>query len=471
MSAIQKIGDNIKYAPSRASSVSSQSLINLFFEKQSDDAKNPVMILGTAGLKLFTDLGFNTPIWGIHYFKSLLYIVTNDRVYTVNSAGVATDLGSIGTVNQNVQIVDNFENVQILKPSGELYIATPTSLTLVTSTDYVSAGSMTVLDGYLILNKITAGEEDQFFISGLRDASSYNALDFASAEAAPDSIVRVFATLKDLFIFGEKTIQVFYNSSDSSFPFTPMQNGLLEIGCAAKFSVAQAKTTVCWLANDKSVYAMEGYNYKKISDFEIDEILRKFDYVEDAIGSVYYEGGHTFYVLTFPTKDFTLVYDLATGLWHRRKSFGKGRWRVNGIVNAFNKNLAIDYETSKIYEIDLDTYTENGETLEREGITAPLFNNNNRFFVNTIQIDMETGVGLLSGQGQNPQIMLQISTDGGKTYSNELWRSIGTQGSYKTKVIWHRIGSSYNMCFKYRITDPIKVIISGFYASIKLGIR
>lgn len=471
MSALQKIKDNIQHAPSRGAAISSESLVNLFFEKQADEAKSPFAVFGTSGLKLFTNLNLNTPIWGIHYFNNYLYIVTNDSVYVVNSAGVATNLGGIGTVNQNVQIIDNFENIQILKPSGELYIATPASLTLVTDADYVPAGSMTVLDGYLILNKITAGNEDEFFISGLRNASSYDALKFANAEAAPDKIVRVFATLRDLLIFGENTIQVFFNSGNADFPFEPTQNGVIEMGCAAKLSVAQARSVVAWLGNDKSVYGMEGYNYKKISSFEIDELIRKLDYVEDAKADVYSEGGHVFYVLTFPTGDLTLVYDFSTGLWHRRKSFGAGRWRVNGITAAFGKNLAIDYSTSKIYEIDLDTYTEDGETIEREGITAPLFNNNNRFFVGNVQIDMEAGVGLLNGQGSNPQIMLQVSTDGGKTYSNEIWRTIGAQGSYKTKVIWHRLGYAYNMCFKYRITDPIKVIISGFYANIKTGIN
>jgi len=55
--------------------------------------------------------------------------------------------------------------------------------------------------------------------------------------------------------------------------------------------------------------------------------------------------------------------------------------------------------------------------------------------------------------------MLKISKDNGHTWSDEKWRPFGKIGEYLSRGIWHRLGSSYSWVFKFRITDPVKVVI------------
>ena len=74
---------------------------------------------------------------------------------------------------------------------------------------------------------------------------------------------------------------------------------------------------------------------------------------------------------------------------------------------------------------------------------------------------MQQGVGLNNGQGQNPQIMLQVSRDGGYTYGNEMWTSFGAQGEFLKRAEWRRLGVSRNYVFKFRISDPVKVVFIG----------
>ena len=66
---------------------------------------------------------------------------------------------------------------------------------------------------------------------------------------------------------------------------------------------------------------------------------------------------------------------------------------------------------------------------------------------------------LPTGQGDDPQAMLRWSNDGGSTWSNEHWVSIGKIGRYQNRAIWRRLGWSRDRIFEVAITDPVKPVI------------
>jgi hypothetical protein len=72
------------------------------------------------------------------------------------------------------------------------------------------------------------------------------------------------------------------------------------------------------------------------------------------------------------------------------------------------------------------------------------------------QLDLETGIGLESGQGVDPQVMLQWSDDGGYTWSNEYWVSAGTMGEQDVRALWYRLGRSRNRLYRVIVSDPVK---------------
>ena len=86
---------------------------------------------------------------------------------------------------------------------------------------------------------------------------------------------------------------------------------------------------------------------------------------------------------------------------------------------------------------------------------------NKRLTIDQMEIDMETGVGLSTGQGSNPQIMLAVSKDGGHEYGPEQWVSFGEMGKYGVRAVWRRLGIARDWTFKFRITDPVKRVIFG----------
>jgi len=80
-----------------------------------------------------------------------------------------------------------------------------------------------------------------------------------------------------------------------------------------------------------------------------------------------------------------------------------------------------------------------------------------------LQVVFEAGTGLITGQGSAANVMMQYSDDGGKTWSNEAWRSIGAIGRYKHRSIWRRLGKFRSRIFRWVVSDPIKVVVLAAY--------
>ena len=76
-------------------------------------------------------------------------------------------------------------------------------------------------------------------------------------------------------------------------------------------------------------------------------------------------------------------------------------------------------------------------------------------FFSSFQLDLETGRGATTGQGRDPQIMLQWSNDGGHTWSDEAWVSAGLQGQYTWRALWGRLGKSRDRAWRITMTDPV----------------
>jgi hypothetical protein len=66
--------------------------------------------------------------------------------------------------------------------------------------------------------------------------------------------------------------------------------------------------------------------------------------------------------------------------------------------------------------------------------------------------------------GYDPQVMLRWSDDGGHTWSNEHWSSIGKIGAYGHRTFWRRLGMTLKLrdrVYELSGTDPNKIAIMG----------
>lgn len=323
------------------------------------------------------------------------------------------------------------------------------------------ANTCTWLGGQFIVDG--GDNSDQFYTSP--DGVSWDALDFASAESNPDGLVRVFADNNEVTLAGENTIEYWGNSGGQDFQFSAIQGAAQEFGLAARWSLCKYNSGLAALMKPAmgqvQVMFISGYVPKPISTPEIDYLINNYSTVSDATFYAYMLGGHPMLQCNFPTAGKSWLYDASTGMWSPLEyGLSGARHRGELQLDYLNKTIIADYSTGDIYNLLPDTYTDNGTAIAREIVSRHIFHGNQRIRIDGLYVDMEVGVGLASGQGVNPQVMLQISKTNGAAWGTELWKTIGAIGKYLNRVTWRGLGSARDWLFKLRVTDPVKVVFT-----------
>jgi hypothetical protein len=197
--------------------------------------------------------------------------------------------------------------------------------------------------------------------------------------------------------------------------------------------------------------------------------------IADAFAFCFQMAGHSFYVLTFPTANATWLYDAATEqwvewLWRDSADNTLHRHRANCAAFFNGEHLVGDWESGEVYGLDLDTYTDAGDPIKRIRATQTTIAGAKRLFFGQLTVDMETGVGLTSGQGSAPLLMLRYSSDGGHTWSNEKTASIGAIGNYGARVRFGPTGSARGgRVWEISLTDPVRFAVFGADVEVEAG--
>lgn len=439
----------------RSPALIAERLVNLYAEKSPDGAKSPVNLVGSPGSTLFSAIATALPVRGMRVMSGVLYAVVGARLYSVDSSGTSTLLGTLDTTTNPVIMSDNGTQLCIVTNPNAFIYSVGGGLVQITDVDFPGATSVDFLDGYFIFSTPNSG---QFFISALYDGTAYDALDFATAESNPDNLVRCFVDHRELWLFGTQSTEIWYDSGDANFPFSRVEGAIAERGLGAVYSVAKLDNSIFWLDNTGIVRrADHGYVPVRVSTHAIEYQVSRGT-LSSCTAFTYAAEGHEFYVLTVPNVG-TFVYDAATALWHERKSYGVNQWNAGTYAYAYNKHLIGDTVTGNIYQLSLDTFSENGNPLIAEMVFPPIQMDGDWFRIHQMQLDMERG----TGGATDSMVTMETSKDG-VTWSNENWKSFGALGERIPRVLWYRIGR-YNTChIRFRISDPVKRAIYSAYA-------
>lgn len=434
-------------------------LVNVYSENQPQEGRFNVVNVASGGLKLFATVGTG-PIRGEINMNGTFIVVSGASVYEVASSGAATLLGGGITGSGLVSMAHNGTQTCIVVPGGNGYIATSSTLVQITDPDFMTAGSVTFIDGYFVFSEWNSGI---FFLSAINDGLTYDALDFATAESDPDNLVRVFEDHQELWLFGPDSIEVWTNTG-GTFPFTRLGGALLERGVRGQgaFSVQKMDNTVFWEGNDGGGYRADGFTPQRISTFSVDRGL-----AGGTLSSMAFEeGGHLFWAIDNETKTF--VYDPSNNLWHERESWQRNGWRVWVSVSVFDKTLMGSKVDGKIYQLDKDTHEDDGDAHIRVVDLTPPHADQQMVFHRELEVIFEMGGGLVSGQGSDPLVMMIYSDNGGRNWSNEQWRSLGKTGEYRRRAVWKRQGRSRDRIYRITFSDPIPLKMIG--AKVEAGI-
>lgn len=454
----------------RSTPVSAQRLINFYPELQPSTAKDQFIIHGTPGLAKLVEVG-SGPIHGMKEMNGVLYVVSGEELYSVTSIFTVTLIGTIAG-NSRVSLDHNGTQLLITNGSKGYVYSVSGGLSEITDTDFKQSYSVVYLDSYFFLAE--KGSKNMFS-SRILDGTTYNGLDFTSADGLPDNIVTLATNHRDLIVFCEKSIEIWYNAANSvGFPFSRINGGLITKGCRARYSVQNIDGIMLWLGDDNSVYMLDGYTSPRpISDPSIEYAMQKSNNLSAAYSYTYTEESHKFYCLTIPDLEQTWCFDLTTGRWHQRSyrvtpTNNMIRHRANCYEYAFGKHIVGDYHNNKIYEMSLDVYRDDGEEIHREATSPPIHNSRKKMIMDWLQIDIESGAGLVTGQGSDPKLFLQVSKDGGRTWYFKDDESAGKIGEYIHRSTWRNFGAFYDVILKMSISDPIKIVAINAEAKVEL---
>lgn len=441
----------LQLSQGRSSNWSGAVLVNCYAEKADGDKLQDFALISTPGLTLWHTVGVG-PSRGRIVVAGVLYVVSGTTLYSVTSGGVATNLGTIPGTGP-VRIAANYTEVCIAA-NGTGYVYS--GGTLQTPVPF-SVSDVCYADGYILWQ---IQDSEQFIISSLDDALTYDAADIASVEGAPDNLVGMVNDHREIQFFGEGTVEIYYNSGAAFFPFERQGNAFIERGCFDRNSIVKIDNTVTFCGDDRIIYTLNGYIPQRISTHVIEYYLRNITYCR---AWTYTQEGHKFYA--FECDNGTFLFDHATGAWHQRKSFGSDFWRCNGAISAYGQTLFFDRDNGNIYTASLDTYTENGNAISYE-ITLPTIEaGRERVTMYAFEVTIETGQG--NATVTDPQIALTYSDDGGHTWSNEMWTSAGLLGEYRTRAIWRKLGQFRVRQMKLVMTDAFYRLVIGYWADTR----
>lgn len=464
----------------RSTNVDAQKCINLYPVIDNSGGR-PMSLQPVPGLKTWKNLmQSDVPIRAMYKFSTTVaYVIAGRTVYKLDTSANATALAVIlDNSDGPCQLVDNGTQIMILDiTDGKGYVIESDVVTKIADLDYPLSSSLTYQDGYAIVSQ---KDSKKFSISTLDTASvaAYNAsdftrwatLDFASVGGLTSNLGAVVSDHDELWMMGTDQTGYYYNSS-GTFTFSKAQHPFQEAGLGGSpLCIVKLDNSLFWLDSWNTVRRAAGYTPVIISTPEVSYNIEQFSTISDATAFGYRQEGQFFYVLNFPTANKTYVYDVSTGFWHLRSSgLNEGRWRPSCYMDFAGKHLFGDYKDAVIYEGDHDLYTDAGNAFRAVRTTRFIDAQRKKAKMHRLELHMETGVSNTNAPGNDAQVMMKYSDDGGHNWSREHWRPIGKQGKYKDRVIWRKLGSSRERIFQFEITDPVDRVLIGLYADVTLG--
>jgi hypothetical protein len=389
-------------------------------------------------------------------------------------AGTYTNVpttGGLGTgATLDVTVSGNVATSVTLNNSGMGYSTNDNLRTNAIPYDATSTGAF-IQPSVTVTSVATPGAGFTATVSAITASTALNSLDIASKTGYPDILKGILTVHREIWLFGEFTTEVWYNTGAADFTFAIMPGVFIQYGCIAPQSIAKSDLTPFWLGQDKQGRAMilngVGYSAKRISTHAIETEIQGYSTVTDAIGFCYQQGGHVFYVLNFPTGKATWVYDVSTGQWHQRSSLDPQgnlvRHWPQKYVNAYQNDIVIDYRNGVLYTYDLTSFQDNGATIPRIRSFPHIKEENRRIVYSTFIADMSCGESSGSVTSAPPMVSLRWSDDGGHSWGNAIEQSFGSSGKYNASVQWQRLGLGRDRVFELSWSANVKTALNGAY--------
>lgn len=458
----------------------SEQLMNWYLETvESPNAPDRYVAYPSPGVTLWKTLP-NTPIRGLFTQNGRFWAVAGAGLYEVAEDKTVTAIGAMN-VDANPCTFASSGDVsnQLVVSSGNHVYWWPMGGGALT--DVLTGGVFVIFlnNRFVALDVAT----NTIHVSNFNDAAAFPGGNDQQRSISGDKWKSMLADGQYMWLFGGQKSDVYQFAGSGNTLFVPVQGVSINEGIGAPFSACIINNAPEWLNANEHGRAMilraENFSPVRRSTHAVEFAMQNYDLVQDAVAFPYQEDGHSFYVANFPTARASWVDDAAREMndsWHMRGYWDSAAmtyqaFRPQFHAFCFGKHLVGDRETGNIYEMSNSIYTDvDGTGIRRLRRTAPMRAELRRIFYGQVILNIETGVGLPSGQGSNPQIMARWSDDGGRTYGNEHWQTIGKIGAFRTRVNWPNTGAARQRVYEFVGSDPVPYRLIGGYVDANVGV-
>ena len=482
--------------PAISTVLDAQRAINLYPETALQTSESQIALIGTPGLSAPLVTLANSPVRALWAGNGRLFAVGGNHFYEIspNTGAVLTDYGAmagdaggISDLRAPCQVVANGTQLLVMNSvSQQIYNANSVGPAM---NSVFNGVALEYLDGFYVAiatgASLAGSNPNQINTSALGDGTSWPGLAVALRTGSADLTTQLAVVNEQLWIFGQKRIEVWYNAGTSPFPFARIQGATIDQGLLAPFSVVKLDNTLFWLGSDDRgvavVYRANGFQPERVSNHAIEQLIQYSGAIGAGINAFgYQEDGHTFYVLNLAGANSghgaAVVYDLTTKMWHERYFYNVGTLEVpraycfasvNSTAGAGGGtptalNFVGDRNTGAIYQMGLQ-YTNDNTTAIQRIRTAPHLSDKRRWVkYRSLEIVADIGTAAMT---------LSYSNDGGKTYgtlarSDATTAGMNNQGTGSNlptakRYRWWQLGRSLQRSFKVTILDannPIRLI-------------
>jgi len=420
------------------------------------------------GLKALLEIATFRKIDGLFWWENqqLIIVVSEGQTFKITgSTGAVSNLtGDLLELGARPTFTDNGDTL-VMANGGKMVKTDGVALTafIVDADAPTKVTHVAFLDQFILANEVGTGRFH--FADFVGDPDIWFAIDVFTAEANPDNLIALYVNKRIIYLIGTQSIEFWANNGID--PFIRLQGTTTGRGVIGKHSTVFVNEVAYFLDDRRRFVSLVGTDLKIIST-PFDKTIQNFDTVDDVLSDYVTIDGRHFILLTFPTEDRTLVYDLGGDYWGEWSYWDQGnnirrRFLGNAYVYArgFNLHVFGSFRDGKIYTMSKDFFSDDGDDILFEKITGHIdYDTPDKDKISyklTMRLKSGTGIGL--GGNTEPNLQFSFRDNGNPQFGNVRFISLKTRGNTAFIRTIRNLGRFKTRQIKVRLSDQVPLVI------------
>lgn len=423
--------------------------------------------------KFIASAALGVGVDGLFYWaeKDVVMLCGGGDIYQltyVSNTPVVIKLTSTPLLVQGAPVSMAVDGTNFYAANGGKIVYTPVSGTPAYIADLdapTTVSQIAFLDGYIM----AIDASNKFYWSDVNAGTSWNALSFATAAGSPDLISAFRVFNREIYLFGQRSIEVWEN--DGTTPFSRIPGGFIQSGCSAPSAVIEDENSLYWLDENRRLVRFAGKSVERLST-RFDRELQGLSKVSDAVAQKIQIDGYVFFVFSFPFDNRTLVYNQTVDDWGE---WGKwnltdakyDRWIGSTYVYAERWGLHIIGRRDSLIasEFNKSYADDDGDTIRVARTTGHIDNGTSQTKqCNEMRFRAKRGAGLAD---RTPKLMLRYKLDNHQ-WSNIREFSLGDIGDYEFTLRDLRRHQYRTKQYEFTATDAVNIVFSNAEEDIEV---